>query len=117
MNDTKTLTFKDGDISLDVIIKDNTGWLSAKQIATLYGVTQRTINRHLNATYKSTMVDTKDNETLRDKNVSIAVHSFANAIGKRPVQFYDLDVIIELGIGFGSNRGNILKEFVNKELY
>ena len=53
----------------------------------------------------------------RDKNVSFAVHSFANAIGKRPVQFYDLDVIVELGIDLGSNRGNILKEFVSKELF
>ena len=44
----------------------------------------------------------------RDKNVSIAVHSFANAIGKRPDQFYDLDIIVELGIGLGSNRENIL---------
>ena len=59
MNDTKTLTFKDDDISLDVIIKDNTGWLSAKQFATLYGVTRSTIIRYISTTYNNDILNRK----------------------------------------------------------
>ena len=114
MNELKTLTFKDGDISLDVIIKDNTGWLSTKQIATLFGVSRSTITRHISATYINNVVNRESTCAMLCISGQFAVQQTTK---ERLIPFYNLDIIEKIGRRLGSEKGHVLRDFINKELF
>lgn len=54
---------EDGKISVDVILKDETIWLSQKSIAELFGKDLKTINRHLINIYE-------EEELTKDSTIS-----------------------------------------------
>ena len=113
MNELKTLTFKDGDISLDVIIKDNTGWLSTKQIATLFEVSRSTITRHISATYINNVVNRESTCAMLCISGQFAVQQTTK---ERSIPFYNLDIIEKIGRRLGSEKGDTLKRFVEINL-
>lgn len=101
----------DGKVSLPVMLESETVWLTQKQMTELFSVDRTVITRHINNVFK-------DGELDRKSNVQI-LH-IANA--DRPVQYYNLDVIISVGYRVKSQRGvefrkwanNVLKEYILK---
>ena len=116
MEQNKTLTFKLDEIELEVTIKDNTGWLSAKQLMRLYNVSQPTISRYIAATYKSGIYDVNITTTLLFKNEYYSAKKGNERASSKPTTLYNLDIVLELGKKFNSKNGELLKAFLDKEL-
>ena len=96
---------KDGENSIDVRLEGETVWLTANQMAVLFGRDEKTIRKHINNVFLEGEL-TKDNNThfLRIDNV------------KQPVAFYTLDVIISVGYRVKSQRGTQFRIWANKIL-
>ena len=96
---------KDGGTSIDVRLEGETVWLTANQMAVLFGRDEKTIRKHINNVFLEGEL-TKDNNThfLRIDNV------------KQPVAFYTLDVIISVGYRVKSQRGTQFRIWANKIL-
>ena len=96
---------KDGETSIDVRLEGETVWLTANQMAVLFGRDEKTIRKHINNVFLEGEL-TKDNNThfLRIDNV------------KQPVAFYTLDVIISVGYRVKSQRSTQFRIWANKIL-
>ena len=96
---------KDGETSIDVRLEGETVWLTANQMAVLFGRDEKTIRKHINNVFLEGEL-TKDNNThfLRIDNV------------KQLVAFYTLDVIISVGYRVKSQRGTQFRIWANKIL-
>ena len=81
--DLSVIVFHDGEIQIDVSVspEENTVWLSANQIAELFGRDEKTVRKHINNVFREKEVD-KDNNTQKIRVVGV----------KQPVPFYTLDV-------------------------
>ena len=108
------------DISVQVIIKDDTVWITQKALAELFQVDKSGISRHLKNIF--------DEEELDEK---VVVAKFATTTKHGAMQgqtqtketnFYNLDAIISVGYRVNSKRAthfriwatNILKEYITK---
>lgn len=95
----------DGQTSIEVKLEDETVWLSANQMATLFDRDEKTIRKHINNVFSEGELE-KENNThfLRVDGV------------KQPVAFYSLDVIISIGYRVKSQRGTQFRIWANKVL-
>jgi len=107
-------TTPNGNVKLEVFIKDETLWLTQKMMAELFGVDIRTINEHLQNIFKS--------EELKEEAV---IRKFRITASDRKIyqtQFYNLDTIIAVGYRVNSKRATqfriwatqVLKEYIIK---
>lgn len=102
---------EDGLIKIDVNMQNETVWLSKTQMAELFQRDRSVISKHIKNVFE-------EGELTRKSNVQI-LH-IANS--DKPVEFYNLDVIISVGYRVKSQRGvqfriwatNILKEYMIK---
>ena len=105
------ILFEDQDIRLEVNMKDETVWLTQKQMAKLFDKNENTINEHINNIFM-------EGELLRETSTGISVKSS----GGRKAKIYNLDVIISVGYRVKSKNGiifrkwatNILKDYMIK---
>lgn len=88
---------EDKSIILPVEIDDETVWLSANQMATLFDRDEKTIRKHINNVFAEEEVD-KNNNTQKMRVDGV----------KQKVPFFTLDVIISVGYRVKSKRGIIL---------
>jgi hypothetical protein len=108
---------KNGKTSLKVNLKEETVWLSQKQMAELFDKDARTINEHIKNIYKEN--ELKEKSTIRNFRI---VQKEGSREVERDVQFYNLDMIISVGYRVNSKRGtqfriwatNILKQHLIK---
>lgn len=99
----------DGDVRLDVRVKNETVWLTQMQMSDLFERNRSTITRHINKLFQENELDKKSN-----------VHFLHFANSDKPVALYSLDVIISVGYRVKSQRGvefrkwanNILKQYI-----
>ena len=96
---------KDKEISLTVAVDNETVWLSANQMASLFERDEKTIRKHINNIFSEEEL-TKENNThkLRVEGV------------KQKVPFYTLDVIISVGYRVKSKRGIEVRQWANSVL-
>ena len=85
----------DGQTAIDVKLEQDTVWLSANQMSTLFDRDEKTIRKHINNVFT---------HFLRVDGV------------KQPVAFYSLDVIISVGYRVKSQRGTQFRIWANKVL-
>ena len=85
----------DGGVQVEVLVGDDTVWLTQAQIAELFGRDRTVITKHLNNVFK-------EGELTRESNVQ-NLHIASG--GDRPTTFYNLDVIISVGYRIKSKRG------------
>lgn len=96
---------KDGKTSIDVKLEDETVWLSANQMASLFDRDKKTIRKHINNVFS-------ENELEKENNTH-----FLRVDGvKQPVAFYSLDVIISVGYRVKSQRGTQFRIWANRIL-
>ena len=105
---------EDGKINVDVILKDETIWLTQKSMAELFDVDRTVVTKHL----KNIFV-----ENELDKNSVCANFAHTAKDGKNyQTEFYNLDAIIAVGYRVNSKKAtqfriwatNILKEYIIK---
>jgi len=85
---------EDGQIRLEVQLKEETVWLTQAQLVVLFGRDQSVISRHVRNIFK-------ESELVRESNMQ-KMHI---AGSDKPVAFYNLDVIISVGYRVKSQRG------------
>ncbi|MBS5141548.1 MAG: virulence RhuM family protein [Firmicutes bacterium] len=98
-------------VTLPVAIENETVWLSANQMAVLFGRDEKTIRKHINNVFSEDEVD-KNNNTQKMRVDGV----------KQLVPFYTLDVIISVGYRVKSKRGvefrcwanSVLKQYILK---
>lgn len=104
---------KDGETSIDVRLEGETVWLTANQMAVLFGRDVKTIRKHINNAIreelKNTMVVAQiatptKHGAIKDK---LQIHE---------VNIYNLDVIISVGYRVKSQRGVDFRIWANKIL-
>ncbi|MCK5024333.1 MAG: virulence RhuM family protein [Thermoplasmata archaeon] len=79
-------TSKDGDVNVEVVLKDESVWMTQKTIGQLFDKERSVITKHLNNIFSS-------GELEEESNVQI-MH-FAHS--DKPIKLYNLDTIISVG--------------------
>ena len=110
-------TSKDGNIHVDVVLQDETVWLTQKAMGRLFGVESHTITYHLKKIYKSGELD----ERVTTRKIR-AVQNEGKRQVTRKLDFYNLDAIISVGYRVNSYQATqfriwatgTLKEFIIK---
>ena len=96
---------EDGQTQVDVRMENDTVWLTTSQMATLFEREESNIRRHVINVFKEGELEKANN-----------VH-FLHVNGvKKPVPFYNLDVIISVGYRVKSQRGVKFRQWANKIL-
>ncbi len=108
---------EDGDVVVDVVLKDETVWITQKGMAELFGVKVPAISKHLDNIYL-------DKELIFESTVSKMeiVRKEGNRNVKRNLEFYNLDAIIAVGYRVNSKKATqfriwatqILKDYMIK---
>ena len=99
---------------IDVVVKDETIWLTQKSMATLFGTSRENITMHLKTVFES--------GELQEVSVCKKFLLTASDGKNYNTQFYNLDAIISVGYRVNSTKatqfriwaGKILREFITK---
>ncbi len=100
------IIFENQEVKLEVNLKDETVWLTQKQMAELFGKDRRTITRHIQNIYKD--------EELSEKSVCSFFEHTAEDGKKYKVQYYNLDMIISVGYRVNSKQGIMFRRWATK---
>lgn len=110
----------DGDVNVDVIVKDETLWVTQKSMAELFDVDKSTISRHLKNIFDEGELD---KEVVIAEIATTTHHgAIANKTQTNMTNFYNLDAIISVGYRVNSRKATqfriwatqTLKEFMIK---
>ena len=96
---------------IEVIVADETVWLSQAQMAVLFNQTKQNISLHINNCFK-------EGELERTATVkeSLTVQKEGNRTVKRKIEYYNLDVIISVGYRVKSKQGTQFRIWATKVL-
>jgi death-on-curing family protein len=109
MSKIEIYTNKNNEASIEVQFENETVWLTQSQISDLFGRDRTVISRHLNNVFKEGELEKKSN-----------MQKMHIANSDKPVELYNLDVIISVGYRVKSKQGtqfriwatNRLKEYL-----
>ena len=102
------IIFENQEVKLEVNMKDETVWLTQKQMAELFGKDRRTITRHIQNIYKD--------EELNENSVCSYFEHTAEDGKTYKVQYYNLDMIISVGYRVNSKQGIAFRKWATKVL-
>lgn len=105
---TQFLLYKaeNGKIKVDVLIQDETVWLTIEQMAELFGKSRSTVNDHILNIYQ-------DGELEKEESMrKIGISDFST----KPTNFYNLDVIISVGYRVKSLQGTRFRQWATQHL-
>ena len=113
MNESNILLHEtdEGKINVDVILKDETIWLTQKSMSELFDVNVPAINKHLNNIYEEKELD--KNSTISKMEI---VRKEGNRNVNRELEFYNLDAIIAVGYRVNSKKATNFRIWVTKVL-
>ena len=100
-----------GEIKIEVILQDETVWLTQRAMGELFGVVKSTISEHLANIYK---VDELEKEATVRK-----IRTVQNESGRevnRNLEFYNLDAIISVGYRVNSHQATQFRIWATKTL-
>lgn len=110
-------TAPSGDIKVEVLLSNETIWLTQKRMAALFGVGVPAISKHLENIYDS-------NELQREATISIleTVQQEGSREVKRKLEYYNLDAVISVGYRVNSTQATqfriwatqLIKEYIIK---
>lgn len=110
-------TSPDGEVKLEVFLRDETIWLTQKMMAELFDVEANTITYHVGEIYKNTEL----NENSTHRKIRVVQNEGGREVS-RELDFYNLDMIISVGYRVNSSRATqfriwatqVLKEYIVK---
>lgn len=111
---------KEGNISIDVQLNDDTVWLTQSQMSDLFGKDKRTISEHISNIFKEG--ELVENVVVRNFRLTTKHGAIEGKTQQKDVKHYNLDVVISVGYRVKSNQGTQfriwatqrLKEFIIK---
>ncbi len=119
MNEIQFLLYNtpDENIKVNVIVKDETLWMTQKAMAELFECTSDNISLHLKNIYKEGELE----EKATAEEISVVQNEGKREV-KRKTKFYNLDAIISVGYRVNSQKATkfriwatgILKEYIQK---
>ena len=91
------IIYKSGqeNISTNVLFKDETFWMTQKDMATLFGVSLSSISRHLKNIFESNELD--ESVVIAEIAITTQHGALANKTQISTVKLYNLDAIIAIG--------------------
>jgi hypothetical protein len=106
---------QDDDVSIDVLVEDETVWLTQVQMMELFDISRQNVSLHINNIFKEK--ELQPDSTIKD---SLIVRTEGNREVRRKVLYYSLDMIISVGYRVKSQRGidfriwatKVLKEYI-----
>ena len=99
---------KDGKMSIDVKLENETVWLTLSQITELFDRDKSVISRHISNVFR---------EGELDRSSVVAKNATTASDGKiYQVDYFNLDVIISVGYRVKSQRGTQFRIWANKVL-
>jgi len=110
MNQDQIIIYQsvDGSLTVDVILENDTLWLSLHQLANLFERDKSVISRHLSNIFK-------EGELVRDSVV--AKNATTASDGKTYlVEYFNLDAVISVGYRVNSKRGTQFRIWANQVL-
>jgi hypothetical protein len=104
-------TGNDGDVNVEVALKDETVWLTQKAMAGLFGVNVPAISKHLANIYET-------GELQKEATISIleTVQKEGDRKVRRKIEFYNLDAIISVGYRVNSYQATQFRIWATKTL-
>lgn len=102
---------EDGKTRIEVRMQDDTVWLSQKLMSELFQVTIPTINEHIKTIY-----DDGELEAGATVRKFLIVQTEGSRQVKRPIDFYNLDIIISVGYRVNSLRGTQFRIWATQRL-
>lgn len=88
--------YNEGELELKVSVKEETIWLTQKQLGDIFDKDQSVISRHINNIFKDNEVNEKSN-----------MQKMHIANSDKPVKFYSLDIV--LAVGYRTNSAKAIK--------
>ena len=104
---------KDGASSIDVRLEGETVWLSANQMAVLFGRDEKTIRKHINNAIQEEL---RDNVVVAKFATTTKHGAIKDKVQVHDINVYNLDVIISVGYRIKSQRGVEFRIWANKVL-
>ena len=110
-------TSQNGEVKVDVLLQDETVWLTQKALCELFGVVKSTISEHITNIYESGEL-----ERIATVRKIRTVQQEGNREVTREIDFFNLDAIISLGYRVNSQQATqfriwatkILREYIIK---
>lgn len=100
------ILFENQGVKLEVNLKDETVWLTQKQMAELFGKAKSTVNEHIKNIYK-------EGELIESETMT----KFGNSeFSDKPTNYYNLDMIISIGYRVKSQNGILFRKWATKIL-
>jgi hypothetical protein len=113
MNNSEIVLYQsaDGAIKIDVILENETVWLTQEQMCSLFGKSKSTISEHIKNIYE-------ENELSRDSTVRNfrTVQNEGEREVARDLDFYNLGVIISVGYRVKSQQGTQFRIWATRRL-
>ena len=104
---------EDNTVQLDVRMENETVWLTAYQMAHLFGRDVKTIRKHINNALREELAD----EVVGAKFASTTQHgAMEGKTQTNEVMFYNLEMITSIGFRVKSKRGIQFRKWANKIL-
>lgn len=104
-------TSGNGKIRVDVILNEETVWLTQKSMGELFGVSKSTISEHLSNIYASRELE--QSATVRNFR-TVQIEGGRNV--SRNIEFYNLDAIISVGYRVNSHQATQFRIWATKTL-
>lgn len=115
-NETKFLLYKtdNSNISIDVIISNETLWTTQKAMAELFGVGVPAISKHLSSIFESNELDKK---VVISKMETTTQHgAIEGKTQSKETNFYNLDAIISVGYRVNSVQATHFRQWATQTL-
>lgn len=95
-NKSDMIIYNDGELELNISLKEETLWLTQAQLCDIFEKDQSVISRHINNIFKDNEVEEKSN-----------MQKMHTANSDKPVSFYSLDIV--LAVGYRTNSSKAIK--------
>ena len=113
-------TSESGEVRVDVLLQDETVWLTQKGMQELFGKAKSTISEHISNVFKEG--ELKEQVVVREFRTTTRHGAMEGKYQENRVKYYNLDVIISVGYRVKSLRGtqfriwatSILREYLIK---
>lgn len=107
-------TNDNGDVKVDVLLKDETIWLTISQLAELFGIDKSGISRHIKNIFETGELQ---EEVVVAKIATTTRHgAIAEKTQTKAVMYFNLDMIISVGYRVNSIRGTHFRIWATKQL-
>lgn len=107
-------TTQNGDVKVDVLLQDETVWLTQKGMQELFGKAKQTVSEHIQNVFKEGELD--EEVVVRKYRTTTQHGAIEGKTQENWVNYYNLDVIISVGYRVKSQRGTQFRIWATKVL-